>query len=189
MTRQFLARRPIESLQHRSHMPEQLVARVEATQQESENILAQQPGFLGRLFPDEIQKARAAHELAQAQTEFEGRQRILRLVVETHVQGFQEVCNVLLAKCKVESRRGLANFLVGQMNLLQAEMEDHQANFQALMERKQRRIETITIPELKESEQVVLSNMIYDFTDLLDKMIQRYKSIANEFIETYDPQH
>lgn len=183
MTRQFLARRPIENLR-RFNLPEQaVVARVEKTEKEAEYLLARQSGFLGRLFPDEIQRAKAAHELTQVKTELEGRQRILRLIVETHVEGFRETCNTMLMAAKADMRRWLSDYLTRQIILLKTEMENNQAEFQALLERKHKRIQTIPIPELRDAELALLHNLIFEFHDLLDQMVRRYKSIVTEFID------
>lgn len=161
---------------------EQVVKNLTEDDRRNINLIRRNKTFIQKLFPSELQQVIDVHELNQAQSELEFREKALKLVKEAQLQCIQEIYNDFLERGKAKIRRDRTEFYLMQRNILQDAVNRECQKFTESITREFSRIDTITIPELKNREKERLYLMIESYHRTVRLLMEDFEEILYEKI-------
>lgn len=133
-----------------------------------------------RLFPGQEGRMVQAHELAQLQTGFDFRQRLLQMAVDTKLQAMEEMCNHLLVTGKGEMRCERQAFFAQKTLELQTKLDDNADKFNRQFDDRLQRLETIRHDHLRRREEERLIRTIDQFHAMLAELADEFMAIIHE---------
>ncbi len=172
---------PIEKKENTADLHGKLVE----IDQQADNaaIIKRHNSFLETLFPSRLQRKSAEHELALAQTEFEFRERALKIAREVQIQTIEEMYNDYLVKGKTGIRADRAKFVLSQKIMLEQNLMLATEDFNANVMEAYAHADKVPIPELKEKNMQLIYATIDSYHDLALQLQQHFQNILNEGVQ------
>jgi len=146
-------------------------------------IIRRHDSFLRTLFPGTLQRKAAEHELTLAQTEFEFRERALKIAREVQIQTIEEMYNDYLVKGKTGIRADRARFVLSQKIMLEQNLMLGTEDFNAKVMEAYARADKIQLAELKEKKLQLINATIESYHDLALQLQQHFQNILNEGVQ------
>lgn len=117
--------------------------------------------------------------LVELKQGFEYRQQALQMALETRLQAMEEHCNHVLVTGKAQYRRERNSFFADQLVELQRQMDELADKFNHAVDERLNRLDSYQSEHLKRREQERLEKSIDDFMDMIDALMENFKSIFN----------
>lgn len=137
-----------------------------------------------KMFPGQLQKEFAVHELAQARTEFEFREKALKIARQSQIQAISEMYQDYLIRGKIPIRRERAEFVITQKIMLENRVTSLSLEFEANMVKHYELAEKIQIPSMKSLKFEMLDKTIENFFDLINELRENFRAILDEGVES-----
>ncbi len=146
-------------------------------------LVTKNQSFLKRLFPSKLYRDSAEHELRLADTEFEFREKALKVAREAQLQSIQEMFNDYLVKGKTQIRRGRAEFVLDQKIRLERTMMKATDDFNDKVTVAYEKADKISIPELKKKNIELIHDTIESYHALILELQAQFQSILSEGVQ------
>jgi len=139
--------------------------------------------FLKKLFPDKEQREQAEHNLRLSHTEFDFREKALRIGRDAQLRAIEEMYNDYLVRGKIPIRRERAEFVLEQKMMLENRVMTLSHEFESTMMTNYEKAEKIHIPSLKSRKMDMLDKTIENFYDLINQLRVHFREILDQGVE------
>ena len=154
------------------HIANQGDALIEQAQEEHHNWVTRQL--------DPRQRELRRGELDLIRLTHKARRKQLEMVKEAQLQALKESCNQYLDRGKAKVRSETALFLIEQAQQLLEDADRIADKFINNIQRKADKLDSITVPRLRQRVEDQLNQEMDDFFDLQDQLMAKYKNIVSE---------
>ncbi len=141
-------------------------------------------GLMMRLFPTKRQRDAVRHELSLAKTEWEFREKAIKIARDAQLLAITEMHNDFLIKGKTGIRRERTEFVLDQKIRLENELMKAADDFNQRVMTAYQNAEKITVPRLKEKYLELIDDSIESFHSLAHQLKHQFQNILNEGVET-----
>lgn len=147
------------------------------------SIVDREAGFLARMFPSPIEKAKAESQLKMVKTETEFRERVLLIFRDTQMQAMREAYDVYLKQLKVEGRGNTATYIAKKLADLEAGINVETDRMIELLEERYDRLNRIKNDGIRAQEKVRLDEVLSGFYTTTRKLTDDFRNIVHEDVK------
>lgn len=156
---------------------------VAKSEQAVDSLISRKRSLLEKWFPSETDRQIAAGELDLVKTEFEFRNKALKLIRETQVQSLREIYNAYLKEGKAGTRARLAESLGQKRVLLEERINELSERFATTIDDATAKAQNIQNPKMRQASLDRIDESITGYHDMVSKLVKEFENIASESLK------
>lgn len=156
---------------------------VDIAEDTARSLVERKRTWLSRVWPDEIDRAKAEAEVRLAKTELQAIEKTLYLVRAAATQALEESLNSVLLKGQAQVRRDTLSFITGQKVAFIQEIQDLSVKAARAIARFAAEAESVPYGPAREMIEIQAQEQVILYKQWTDSALEKFKSIINEQVK------